>query len=73
MRLHYIYIAIGLLTAILNGMLTFHILHKGKGSKRDKSVLGDQDAMVFFLSGKRRSSEEATVTELNDDTVLMGK
>lgn len=71
MRLHYIYIAIGLSTLILNGILTFRILHGIERNKRNEAALDSQDTMTFHLRGKHKSSEEETVTELMDDTVLL--
>lgn len=71
MGLHYIYIVIGLLTVILNGMLTFHVLYRGKGKVKAKDTYENKDTVVFYLSGRGRSCEEATVTEQDDDTLLL--
>lgn len=72
MRLHYIYIAIGIFTLLLNGILTFGILRKTAGNtKNEVSYDCGGDTITFYLGEKRKYCAETTATALSDDTVLL--
>ena len=70
MKLHFIYMSIGISTLVLNLALTLHIIRKRRGTEL-RDTCGCEDIMTFRLTGENSSEGNTTEAILYDDTVVL--
>lgn len=70
MKLHFIYMSIGILTLVLNLVLTMHIIRKHK-EIRHKNTLNGDDIITFRLGGESSNIDNTTGAVIYDDTVSL--
>jgi hypothetical protein len=70
LKLHYVYISIGILTLVLNLVLTLHLIRKRKDI-RHKSALDYDDIVTFRLGLENSNGDNTTEALPYDDTVAL--
>ncbi|KUO69932.1 MAG: hypothetical protein APF77_17470 [Clostridia bacterium BRH_c25] len=71
MKLHLIYISVGIATLLLNLALTLHIMRKNTSTRHKESWDGD-DVITFRLARDSNAEGATTVAEPYDDTLHLG-
>lgn len=70
-KLHYIYLLIGVSTFALNFALTLHIIRKRISTSCKNASWDYDDVMTFSLTRERSAEGATTVAVPYDDTVLL--
>lgn len=66
MKLYYYYMVIALLTLILNGVLSFHIICRIREKPKNDTYYNGRDVITFYFRRKSGNGDEETVTEWKD-------
>lgn len=70
MKLHLIYLMIGITTMLLNIYLTIHMI-RGQGRKSSSDIPKHEEVIIFTLKKGTKPETAAATAACYDDTVLL--